>query len=282
MSLRKLPQVQALTRPKAFNWDAPIEALERWAPGIQAADDSATISIYDFIGEDAWTGNGWTAKRVAGVLRSIGEKDVILAINSPGGDVFEGIAIYNLFREHKGKVSVKVMGLAASAASVIAMAGDEILMGQGAMMMIHNSWGVTVGNQFDHEASRDVLVAIDNSMGGIYSARSGRDEKTVADMLAKDTWMSAAQAIEQGFADGTLADDEAQLPQPAADQPAMARHKVDVLMAKQGVPRSERRALLRELSTGGMPRAATNPATQDAGLSDAAAALQRLISTLKP
>jgi ATP-dependent Clp protease, protease subunit len=281
MSLRQLPQVQALTRPRAFNWDAPIEAMERWAPGIQAAEDSATVSIYDFIGEDAWTGNGWTAKRVAGVLRAIGEKDVVLAINSPGGDVFEGIAIYNLFREHKGKVSVKVMGLAASAASVIAMAGDEILMGQGAMMMIHNSWGVTVGNQFDHEASRDVLMAIDNAMGGIYAARSGLDAKVVADMLAKDTWMSAAQAVEKGFADGTLADED-QPPEKPADQPAMARHRVDVLMAKQGVPRSERRALLRELSTGGTPRAASSPATHDAGLSDVAASLQRLISTLKP
>ena len=86
------------------------------------ADEGATISIYDVIGEDWWTGEGVTAKRIAAALRAIGKEPVTVAINSPGGDMFEGLAIYNLLREHEGEVNVKVLGLAASAGSVIASA----------------------------------------------------------------------------------------------------------------------------------------------------------------
>ena len=105
-------------------------AIDRWKPEVHAAaDDDNSISIYDVIGEDFWTGEGVTVKRIDAALRKIGNRDVVVNINSPGGDVFEGIAIYNRLREHPAKVQVKVMGLAASAASIIAMAGDEIQIG---------------------------------------------------------------------------------------------------------------------------------------------------------
>src|SRR5690606_22249784 len=121
MSIRKLPKIEALVPPKCLQWEEPDGALARWSPEIRAADDSG-ISILGHIGE-SFDGSGVTARRIAAALRSSGEKDVTVAINSPGGDFFEGVAIYNLLREHKAKVTVKVMGLAASAASVIAMAG---------------------------------------------------------------------------------------------------------------------------------------------------------------
>ncbi|MDB5415095.1 MAG: peptidase [Rubritepida sp.] len=283
MSLRQLPAVQALARPEGVTWDAPAGALARWSPGIQAADaeDTASISIYDFIGEDPWSGGGWTAKRVAGLLRTFGDRAVAVSINSPGGDVFEGIAIYNLLREHKAAVNVRVMGLAASAASLIAMAGDEILMGEGAMLMVHNAWGVALGNRHDLRAAADVLEPIDDAMAGIYAARSGQDRKKVGKMLDDETWMSSAQAVEKGFADGVLAGGSPAQASAKLDAPMQARHQLDIVLAKAGMPRSQRRNLLRDLASG-TPSAAVDPATHDAGLSGAAAELRRLINTLTP
>ncbi len=137
MSLRKLPEIKAERRLGPAQFDMRPDALERWEPEVRAAEsgDNA-ISIYDPIGEN-WEGTGVTAKRISAALRSIGQKDVVVNVNSPGGDFFEGVAIYNLLREHQAKVTVNVMGLAASAASVIAMAGDEVLMGDGSFLMIH-------------------------------------------------------------------------------------------------------------------------------------------------
>lgn len=94
-------------------------------------------------------GRGVTAKRISAALRAIGNNDVVVNINSPGGDMFEGLAIYNLLRSHSGKVTVNILGIAASAASIIAMAGDEVQMGRGAFLMIHNCWAVGVGNRHD-------------------------------------------------------------------------------------------------------------------------------------
>jgi len=99
-------------------------ALDKWNPAIQAAveNTSETITIYGVIGED-WYGEGVTVKRIDAALRAIGDREVTVYINSPGGDMFEGIAIYNRLREHKQKVTTKVLGMAASAASVIYLAG---------------------------------------------------------------------------------------------------------------------------------------------------------------
>lgn len=149
MSLRNLPEIRADHRLGAAQFDLRPDAIERWQPDVRAASEGdATISIYDAIG-DNWDGTGVTAKRIGAALRNIGARDVTVNVNSPGGDFFEGVAIYNLLREHQGKVTVRVMGLAASAASVIAMAGDEILMGDGSFLMIHNAWAVAIGNRHD-------------------------------------------------------------------------------------------------------------------------------------
>src|SRR5690606_15536984 len=128
-------------RVSAFTTDG---ALSRWNPGVRAAaeDSETSITIYDVIGEDYWTGGGVTVSRIDGALRKIGNRDVTVFINSPGGDVFEGIAIYNRLREPPANVTVKIMGLAASAASIIAMAGDRIEIGTASFLMVHNAWVV--------------------------------------------------------------------------------------------------------------------------------------------
>jgi ATP-dependent Clp protease protease subunit len=270
MSLKKLPQPQAFERPAGYNWDAPADALGQWAdaPLAAEADSGNTISIYGVIGEDYFS-EGFTAKRMAGALRNIGARDVEVNINSPGGDMFEGLAIYNLLREHPAKVTVKVMGVAASAASIIAMAGDEVLMGTGSVMMIHNAWGLVVGNRHDFADAASVFETFDTSMASIYAARTGKTEKAILDMLdgptrASDgTYMTAAQAIKEGFADGEFeagtagGDAKASVP-----SDIMAQRRLDATLAKTGMPRTERRALLAEAKGG--TRNAAPTVTHDA------------------
>ena len=154
MTKKQLPAAPA-GRPCAGVTCEPLpSALDRWNGGLKAAaSDDNTISVFDVIGQDYW-GEGVTAKRIAGTLRSMNGADVTVNINSPGGDMFEGLAIYNLLREYQGKVTVKVLGLAASAASIIAMAGDDIQIGRGAFLMIHNCWVVAIGNRHDFAKQR--------------------------------------------------------------------------------------------------------------------------------
>lgn len=270
MSLRKLPGAE-FARPKAYQADSRADVLEKWRPRA-AADDAATISIYDIIGVDWWTGEGVTAKRIAGALRAIGKNPVTVSINSPGGDVFEGLAIYNLLREHPAAVTVRVMGLAASAASIIAMAGDKIEMGLGSFLMIHNSWGMVVGNQNDLRDAAETFAEFDGAMIDIYAARTGGDSKVIAQMMADETWLRAEAAIEAGFADATFDAPEYE----PADTGKTARAALDATLAKAGLPRSERRRLLKEAAV--MP-GADGTATPRAGFDVDAAA--RLISTIK-
>ncbi len=283
MTLRKLPEIKAFERPDGLQWDAPSDAFARWAAPVQAASagDDRTITIYDVIGEDPWTGGGFTAKRLSAALRAIGDKDVTVKINSPGGDFFEGVAIYNLLREHKAAVNVRVMGLAASAASVIAMAGDTVEIGRGAFVMIHNAWAVAVGNRHDMRDVAAVLEPFDDAMADIYAARTGGDKKDMAKLMDAETWLSASQAVELKFADGVI-DDESAPEGAAARADLAAKHKIEATLAKAGMPRSERRRLLRDLSSG-TPGAA-EPATPRAGDYDPAefaAAIRRTIATLK-
>ena len=277
MSLRQLPKINAFTKPGAINFDMRPDALQRWEPGIRAATDGdATVSVYEQIGE-SWDGSGMTTKRMAGILRSIGAKDITVNLNSPGGDFFEGVAIYNLLRQHQAKVTVNVMGLAASAASIIAMAGDEINMGEGSFLMIHNAWCMAIGNRHDMQAAAEQLAPFDNAMAEVYAARSGITVKSAAKLMDAESWIGATQAIADGFATGML--DTA-----AIKQDAQARNTtkylamVDTALAKAGHPRSERRDALKTLFSG-TPSAAESP-TPSAGF-DAALSLQSLIHTMR-
>lgn len=221
-------------------------ALDRWNAGVQAADkeDERTISVYDVIGHDYWTGEGVTAKRISGALRALGKGAITVNVNSPGGDMFEGLAIYNLLREHDGEVTVKVLGLAASAASVIAMAGDKVQIARAGFFMVHNSWVTAVGNRHDLSDLAATLKPFDDAMAGIYAARTGKDAKAMAKLMDSETWIGGETAIEDGFADELLPSD--QVSKGAAKASASAVRRIESALRASGMPKSEAVRLISE------------------------------------
>lgn len=242
-------------RPTAdVRFDVSTGALNKWDATIKAAasDESNTINIFDVIGEDYWTGEGWTATRVSGLLRYIGaDQDITVNINSPGGDMFEGLAIYNLLREHKGTVTTKVMGVAASAASVIALGGDKVEIARAGFFMIHNAWILVAGNRNDLRSYADYLEPFDKAMADIYAARSGMSNEEAHALMDAESWIGGSEAVELGFADSLLAADEISRDD---SESASAAAKLDRALAKSGMPRTERRKLLQEIK--GTPSAA--------------------------
>jgi len=244
MSLKNLPAAPEGRPCAKVTSELSPAALDRWDGGIKAANSNDnTISIFDVIGTDYW-GEGVTANRIAGALRSMNGEDVTVSINSPGGDMFEGLAIYNQLREYSGKVTVKVLGIAASAASIIAMAGDDVQIGRGAFLMIHNCWVYAVGNRHDLARAAQDMEPFDRAMQDIYSARSGLDAATVSGMMDNETYIGGNDAVEKGFADRLLSADEIS---DGDESPAAALRKLDALLAKANTPRSERRKLLKSL-----------------------------------
>lgn len=224
MSLRTIPgapsdrlqaRVHRLTAKAASTFDRNLRA---------ATVDDRTINVYGEIGE-AWDyqGNdvgyqmtGTTSVQIANMLSHMGSGPVTLNINSPGGDMFEGLAIYNLLREHQGEVIVNVIGTAASAASVIAMAADTLNIGKAAFLMIHNTWTVAAGNRNDFQELAAKLLPFDTAMAAIYSDRTGKSAESVLALMDAETWIDGAMAVAEGFADALLADGHATKETPKA------------------------------------------------------------------
>ncbi len=167
-----------------------------YAVTAKATSGSAEISVYDEIGLF-----GFTAKQFITDLRAIDAESIQLSINSPGGSVFDAIAIYNALRQHPANINVKVMGVAASAASIIAMAGDKIVMPENTFIMIHNPLNFAYGNADDLRDMADVLDKVAASLIATYVARTGNSEADIKDMLDAETWLNAEEAVAKGFAD---------------------------------------------------------------------------------
>lgn len=283
MSLRKLPEGQVFARPQNYQWDAPSDVLAKWAqtPVATMQDGDTTISILDIIGEDFWSGDGVTANRISAALRSIGNRDVTVRINSPGGDMFEGIAIYNLLRSHPAKVTIEVLGWAASAASIIAMAGDDIRMGLGSFMMVHNAWGMVVGNRHDMREAGSLFDQFDAALADIYEARTGMKRVDIEQLMDAETFMGPPKAVEYGFADSINdgVDDKVRTNANASSQTRpeiLAKRRIDAALAQQGISRTERRKMFNQIA--GTHNAA-EPAMHDAGFE--IAAMQQLIQTIR-
>lgn len=250
MSKRTLPAAPAVRPNSRVKWDLAPKALERWNPALraEAGDDDRSISILDVIGEDYWTGDGVTSRRIAGALRQLGTGPVTVSINSPGGDMFEGLAIYNLLREHDGHVTVKVLGLAASAASVIAMAGDTVQIGRAGFLMIHDCWTFAIGNRHELRALADTMEPFDAAMADIYAARSGMDADEVMQLMDAESWLGGSKAIELGLADELLPSD--QIKEGSTQSRAAAVRRVESALRNAGMPRSEAARLIHELKSG--------------------------------
>lgn len=277
MTMRHLPAAELSVRPGVRS-DVSQKAMSLWSPHVRAAIDEkdASISILDVIGQDFW-GDGVTAKRISGALRSIGQRPVTVVINSPGGDVFEGLAIYNLLREHSQEVTVKIVGLAASAASFIAMAGDRIEIARSGFLMIHNAWVVAMGDKETLREVSDWLEPFDAAMADIYAARTDVSRDELVAMMTKETWIPGADAVDRGFADDFLPRDQITVdPTDVAAQARRSERAFDVLAAKAGLSRREGRELLAEIK-GGKPGAASTGALDAA---DLAAQLDELRSVI--
>ena len=164
------------------------------------AEKSAEIYLYEDIGA-GWFG-GVSSKEFSDELKSVGQVDTInLHLNSPGGSVFDGIAIYNLLVSNPAKVTVHIDGLAASIASIVAMAGDEIRMAENALVMIHNPWTVAIGEEDDLRKEADTLGAVRGRIIRTYVSRTTSEEDQISEWMNAETWMSADEAKERGFAD---------------------------------------------------------------------------------
>lgn len=264
MGKNKMPLAHFGARPDDVRADcAPPKALDRWQPELAAkalaADDSDTaplvLDVMNVIGE-SWDGYGITSQKVGALLRGAGTRPVVANINSPGGDVFEGLAIYNMLRAHPGDVTVRVVGLAASAASIIAMAGDRVEIARAGFLMIHNTWVFAVGDRHDLATVAGQLAAFDDVMAELYAVRSGLDPAAVAQMMDRETWISGRAAIDQGFADDLLAADAIGMDASARAAAPQIKNiaKADAAMARGGLPRAERRQVIKAMT--GTPRAA--------------------------
>lgn len=165
--------------------------------------DGALV-LYGPVGFPAWfeEDEGFTASEVLAALTEF-DGDVTVRLNSGGGFAFDGVAIHNALAAHAGRIRIEIDAVAASAASVIAMAGDQIVMRAGALMMIHDASGLTIGTSEDHEKTIGVLSRLDHQMAGIYARRTGMDREEVAALMDAETWMTGTEALERGFATAT-------------------------------------------------------------------------------
>lgn len=162
---------------------------------------SNELYIYDVIGEGFFE-SGVTAKGVRDELAKLSKKDPItVRINSPGGSVFEAVAIRAQLEQWPGGVNVVVDGLAASAASYIATVGDSVSMVEGSMLMIHDPWTLAVGNAAEMQKAAETLDKIAESLVGAYSKKSGKDAATVRQTMKDETWLTVDDAISYGLAD---------------------------------------------------------------------------------
>lgn len=184
------------TVPRASNQDAP--------DGVQEDETvERVLTLNGTIAEDSWFDDDVTPQMFKDELNA-GNGDVTVWINSPGGDCVAAAQIYNMLSEYPGKVTVKIDGLAASAASVIAMAGDTVMMSPVSMMMIHNPATVAWGDHLEMQKAIELLDAVKESIINAYVMKSGLSRARLSHLMDAETWMDANKAVELGFADGIL------------------------------------------------------------------------------
>lgn len=193
---------QRTAEATARYWNKPLDRSD-WYKIEALSDDDAEILIYDLIG---WPFND--AGEFARSLAGISAKTITVRINSPGGDVFDAISIFNALQSHKAKIITRIESLAASSASFVALAGKEVQAYRNAMMMIHEPWVYSAGNQYDLREIAGILEKISGNMVDIYAANSSVGKRELRDMMKNETWFTAKEAMDKGFID-TIVDGKA-------------------------------------------------------------------------
>jgi len=187
-----------------------MDKFWRWV--VNEAEDSTvrTLHLEGYIAESSWFDDDITPKQFKTELYGDGSKadDIVVKIHSPGGDTFAAAQIYNMLKEYPGKISVHVDGLAASAASVIAMAGDEVCVSPLSVIMIHNPAMLIAGEVADLQVGINLLSEVKESIINAYQTKSGLSRAKISHMMDAETWMSAHKAIELKFADKILYESE--------------------------------------------------------------------------
>jgi len=173
------------------------------------ADDHAEILIYSEIG-DSWFADTVDAKSFVDQIGALDVSNISVRINSPGGSVFDGHAIHNALKRHRAHVTTYVDGLAASIASVVALAGDRVVMAQNSVMMIHNAWTVAIGDANEMRSKADVLDTLNRTLVGVYESKTSKPREEIVAAMSAETWFDAASALEFGLAD-EITKDEAQI-----------------------------------------------------------------------
>ena len=174
--------------------------MKQWYK-IENKGEAAEIWIYEEIGEDFWSGDGITAKSFQKDLATIKAGQINLHINSPGGSVWDGLTIANLLKQHPANVTTYIDGLAASIASVIALAGNKVVMAENALFMIHNPWGFAMGDATEMRKTADLLDKIGGSLVAAYASKSGKPDDEISALMDSETWMTAQEAKDAGFID---------------------------------------------------------------------------------
>jgi ATP-dependent protease ClpP protease subunit len=164
-------------------------------------DGNALLWIYDVI-----SFFGVNAAELVPEIASLKANRIEVHINSPGGDVFDAVAIYNALREQPAEVETRIDGIAASAASYIAQAGDRIVMAKHSMMMIHEPWGLTIGDAEEHRTQADVLDRLGDNIAGIYAERAGGSVRAWRERMHDETWYDDQEAVDAGLADEVMKD----------------------------------------------------------------------------
>lgn len=169
---------------------------------FKATDTKGELYLYGDISDYSWSGDEITPKQFKSDLDSLGDiTQLDIYINSPGGDVFAGQAIYTMLNRHKAYKTVYIDGLAASIASVVAMAGDKVVMPKNAMMMIHKAWSIMMGNSTDMRKIADDMDKMEESIVAVYQAKTGLETDKINEIMAAETWLTAEDALSYGFID---------------------------------------------------------------------------------
>ena len=174
-----------------------------WIKNDAGGEEERTLVLNGEISDETWYGDEVTPALFAKELNA-GSGNITVWINSPGGDVFAAAQIYNMLMEYKGDVTVKVDALAASAASVIAMAGTTVLMSPPSLMMIHNPITVAIGDSKEMQKAGEMLNEVKEGIMNAYEIKTGMDRKKISHLMDAESWFNAKKAVELGFADGIL------------------------------------------------------------------------------